>query len=107
MADPLRLTLHDHVVIHGLGIISRPEMMATHRDDLEMVVSMMRDAMPSGGRSTDRMQPLLSVGQGLVGMKPLRPGYYGSFHDEARRVMNRWDRQRMADAWDAIKGAGR
>ena len=107
MADPLRLSLHDHVLIHGLAVISRPEMMATHRDDLEMIVSMMRDVLPGAGRGTDRLQPLISVGRGLVAMTPIRPGFYGSFHDEARRAMNRWDRQRMADAWDAVKGASR
>lgn len=104
MADPIRLTLHDHVLIHGLAIISRPELLQEHRMDLEMIVAIVRTALPKASADIAPLAPLLQLGRSLSDATPLRPGFYGSHHDAAREAMNRWDRQRMAAAWDAING---
>lgn len=104
MTDHLRLSLADHAMIHALGVLSRPPI--TDRTDLELVVSVLRDMMPGVTRENPRLAPLIRVADQFVSYRGPGAGYYGGLHDLARREMNSWDRRRLSDAWDRVRGAG-
>lgn len=107
MGEVMKLSLADYTLIHALGLISRPEIIASQRADLELQVEILRAALPMTSKGNQQLQPLISVAGRIARARPLRPGNYGSLHDEASVAMNRWDRFRMAEAWDRIQGGSR
>ena len=104
MGELMKLSLTDYVLIHGLGLLSRPDFMASQRAELELQVDILRSALPMTSKGIQQLQPLIAVAGRITTALPLRPGQYGSLHDEASVAMNRWDRFRMAEAWDRING---
>ena len=103
MADPLRLSLHDQAMIHALGVLSRPPI--TDRRDLDLVVDILREIMPGVARENQRLLGLTRVADQFSVLRASVAGDFGGLHDLAARTMNDWDRRRMADAWDRIRGA--
>ena len=104
MAKAAHLTVYDQVMIAALEVVSRPPLAASA--DLDLVVSILRDVIRNVSRDQERLLPLISTADEIVGYRPAQPGYYGGLHDRARKVMNAWDRQRVADGWDRIRGGG-
>ncbi|AGT09702.1 hypothetical protein [Paracoccus aminophilus] len=107
MAEPLKLSIADHVLIHALGLLSRPEIIEAHRADLDLQVDILRSVLPMASKGILTLRPLIELGSRFAAATPRRPGFYGPLHEQAGLAMNRWDRQRMADAWDRIQGGGR
>ncbi|RKS51162.1 hypothetical protein BDE18_0393 [Paracoccus pantotrophus] len=103
MADQLRLSLADHAMIHALGVLSRPPI--TDRSDLDLVVGILRDLMPGVTRENPQLMGLIQTADQFLSCRVSVPGCYGGLHDRARKVMNEWDRRRLADAWDRARGA--
>lgn len=103
MAEPLRLSLADHAMIHALGVLSRPPI--TDRSDLDLVVGILRDLMPGVTRENPQLMGLIQTADQFLSCRVSVPGCYGGLHDRARKVMNDWDRRRLADAWDRARGA--
>lgn len=103
MADPLRLSLADQAMIHALGVLSRPPI--TDRSGLDMVVGIMRDLMPGVTRENPRLLGLTQTADQFLSCRVSVPGCYGSLHDRAWKMMNDWDRRRLAEAWDRARGA--
>jgi len=104
MSGPLRLTAHDQVMISALSVLSRPTL--TDRADLEVVVGILRDALRRVSRNQPRLAPLIIAAEKFAAFRTVTPGYYCGLHDCAWRVMNAWDRQRLADDWDHVRGDG-
>ena len=103
MTDALRLTPADWVMIHGLGLLSRPGITESSRDNLAMIVDIMGKSETSASRHS-RMVPLIGLARDFATCHPIRQGYYGALHDRARVEMDRFDSYRMAAAWDALRG---
>lgn len=102
MADQLRLSLADHAMIHALGVLSRPPI--TDRSDLDLVVGILRDLMPGVTRENPQLMGLIQTADQFLSCRVSVPGCYGGLHDRARKVMNDWDRRRLAEAWDRARG---
>jgi len=103
MAEPLRLSLADHAMIHALGVLSRPPI--TDRSDLALVVGILGDLMPGVTRENPQLMGLIQTADQFLSCRVSVPGCYGGLHDRARKVMNDWDRRRLAEAWDRARGA--
>ena len=103
MADQLRLSLADHAMIHALGVLSRPPI--TDRSDLDLVVGILRDLMPGLTRENPQLMGMIQTADQFLSCRVSVPGCYGGLHDRARKVMNDWDRRRLAEAWDKARGA--
>ncbi|MDN3713421.1 hypothetical protein QWZ10_19840 [Paracoccus cavernae] len=103
----MKLSLADHLVIHALGLISRPTSVRIDPHELSLEVDILRSVLPTASRGLLPLQPLISLAERIASMSPRIAGCYGSLHDEAAQVMNRWDRYRMAEAWDRINSGGR
>lgn len=103
MTDQLRLSLADHAMIHALGVLSRPPI--TDRSDLDLVVGILRDLMPGVTRENPHLMGLIQTADQFLSCRVSVPGCYGGLHDRARKVMNDWDRRRLAEAWDRARGA--
>ncbi|WP_036765391.1 hypothetical protein [Paracoccus pantotrophus] len=103
MAEPLRLSLADHAMIHALGVLSRPPI--TDRSDLDLVVGILGDLMPGVTRENPQLMGLIQTADQFLSCRVSVPGCYGGLHDRARKVMNDWDRRRLAEAWDRARGA--
>lgn len=103
MADHLRLSLADQAMIHALGVLSRPPI--TDRAGLDMVVGILRDLMPGVTRENPQLMGLIQTADQFLSCRVSVPGCYGSLHDRAWKVMNDWDRRRLAEAWDRARGA--
>ena len=101
MAEAARLTIHDHTLIAALEVLSRPALV--DRSYLDDVVGILRDVLRHTSREQVRLIPLIQTAEQFLTYRPLHPGYYGGLHDRAWKVMNAWDRQRLADGWDAIR----
>ena len=102
MADPLRLSPADRVLIHALSVLSRPGIVSSDRSHFSMIVNMLRDATPMVSRDV-RLKPMVELARQFVNYTPVRPGYYGRLHDLAHFELQRWDEQCLAASWDLIK----
>ncbi|WP_149765268.1 hypothetical protein [Paracoccus thiocyanatus] len=89
-------------MIHALGVLSRPPI--TDREDLDLVVGVMRDLMPGVSRENTRLMGLIQTADQFLTCRVSVPGCYGGLHDRARKAMNDWDRRRLADAWEHVRG---
>ncbi|MCU7431669.1 hypothetical protein [Paracoccus denitrificans] len=103
LTDQPRLSLADHAMIHALGVLSRPPI--TDRSDLDLVVGILRDLMPGVTRENPQLMGLIQTADQFLSCRVSVPGCYGGLHDRARKVMNDWDRRRLAEAWDRARGA--
>ncbi|MTH61425.1 hypothetical protein GL300_19615 [Paracoccus litorisediminis] len=89
-------------MIAALEVLSRPVLV--DRSYLDDVVAILRDVVRYASREQVRLMPLIQAAEQFLTYRPLHPGYYGGLHDRACKEMNAWDRQRLADGWDAIRG---
>lgn len=102
MAEGLRLSMADHVMIHAMQGLSRPSLCDTR--NIGMQVSMLRDVMPRVSRKIDRLRPVIEIAERFAAQAPCAMGDYGGLHHRAAQVMNDWDARRLADAWEAFGG---
>jgi len=102
MTDPQRLTVHDQTMIAALEVLSRPALV--DRGYLDDVVGILGDVLRHVSREQVRLVPLIQAAEQFLTFRPLSPGYYGGLHDRAWNVMNAWDRRRLADGWEQIRG---
>lgn len=102
MSEPLRLTRHDRVMIHALGILSRPGVTAGSRVNFDMFVGILGEVLPAVS-ADERLKPLADLAARFARYTPTRPGHYGPLHSEADQAMNRWDQQCMAASWEIIR----
>lgn len=103
MAEVLKLSVHDHALIHTLALMSRPPLVG--RGNLPMVADILRtEVLPGVNRTSARLLPLIQTAEQIASFRPVSPGYFGGLHDRAWKQLNEWDSRRLSDALDSIRG---
>lgn len=94
----MRLTVHDHAMIHALHVLGDAPW-DTRADDDAMVRSILRDVLPGVTRSNGALAPLA----GLAGVVAGASGSIDGLRNDIHRACHDWHRRRLAAAWDSIR----
>lgn len=98
----MALSLHDHALVHAVGLLSRPRWGISDPEghDLALTLSVLKDVLPEC-RSTDpALAPLAGVAHAFLRSRP--EGRRGLV-PQAEAAIDAWDRNRLALAWDRIR----
>lgn len=97
----MRLTVHDHAMIHALHVLADPPWVATDAaSETAMVLSILRETMPGVARGAAPLAPLAEQADRLL----CRRDTVSGLQHEVRLACHNWNRHRLAAAWDSIKG---
>lgn len=94
----MRLTVHDHAMIHALHVLADPPWVAPETETA-MILSILRETLPGVARGAAALAPLAEQADQLLHRRDAVTG----LQHEVRLACHHWNRQRLAAAWDSIK----
>lgn len=94
----MRLTVHDHALIHALHVLADAPWDAERADE-RMVRSILADVLPAVSPSNAALAAMRDQAAVVVGAT----GSIDGLRNDIRRACHDWHRRRLAAAWDNIR----
>lgn len=99
----MKLSIHDHVLIHAMtvlgGLSTSPFDPAGAETEQRMILSMLRDVLPKVHRGEPKLARLVAIADRAAE----RPDLIDAIRHDIRARVHDWNRGRLAAAWDAIQ----